>query len=225
MSLGKTKEAADEIRGDILKIYSYAVNFASSSTMGLSSFISYLNSIIESDSSSSKRKQSSDSVRFMTIHGSKGLQFPICILYNAEKSFKLTPDKDCPVIYGGELGFGLRLKGESVEEKHDTCITAAIKQVYAKSQREEEMRLLYVALTRAREQLYVVGAVPEKYEEYLLKLETGGKFLDSFSVYNFSSALDFILATAKDGAKITLVSTLKKALIQKLFSVSAAGKN
>lgn len=157
LSLGQSGERGEEIRSDILKVYSYAVDFASRSSMGLSSFIAHLNSIIENDSGSKKKSNQKGAVRLMTIHGSKGLQFPICILYNAEKSFKLTADRDCPIIFGGELGFAFRLKGETVEDKHDTILTSAIKLKYGLEQREEEMRLLYVAFTRAENRLVITG--------------------------------------------------------------------
>ncbi len=157
LSLGQSGERGDEIRSDILKVYSYAVDFASRSSMGLSSFIAHLKGIMENDSGNKKKNSQKGAVRLMTIHGSKGLQFPICILYNAEKSFKLTADKDCPIIFGGELGFAFRLKGERVEDKHDTLLTAAVKQKYVMEQREEEMRLLYVAFTRAENRLVITG--------------------------------------------------------------------
>lgn len=156
MSRGKSKEETEEIRIDIMRIYSFAVDFASRSSMGLSSFIAHLNGIMEKEASGNK-KERSGMVKLMTIHGSKGLQYPVCILYNATKSFKLAPDKDCPIMFGGELGFAFRLKGERVEDKHDTGLTGAIKQKYAKEQREEEMRLLYVAFTRAENRLVITG--------------------------------------------------------------------
>lgn len=157
LSIGQSEERRDEIRSDIIRLYSYAVDFASRSSMGLSSFVAYLKEIMESGQDKSKKGSSSGAVRLITIHGSKGLQYPICILYNAEKNFKLSADKDCPLMYSGALGIALKLSGDAIEDKHDTILTSALKIGYAAQQREEEMRLLYVAFTRAENRLVVVG--------------------------------------------------------------------
>ncbi len=157
-SYGRSISEGDMIRSDILKIYSMAKDCTSRGVMGLSSFLSYLDEVMESGKGERCKNISPGQVRLMTIHASKGLQYPVCILYNGDKAFRLSSEKDSPILYSEELGLGFKLsdKGQP-EKKHDTLLTASIGWNYAMRQREEEMRLLYVAFTRAENKLAISG--------------------------------------------------------------------
>ena len=88
----------------------------------------------------------------MTIHRSKGLQFPVVFVGDTARHFNLS-DTYQPVLLHREYGAGLRLRPEQGESMYKTAAYAALASVHAQETRSEQMRLLYVALTRAQDKL------------------------------------------------------------------------
>ena len=91
-------------------------------------------------------------VTIMTIHRSKGLQFPVVFVGDTARHFNLS-DTYQPVLLHREYGAGLRLRPEQGESMYKTAAYAALASVHAQETRSEQMRLLYVALTRAQDKL------------------------------------------------------------------------
>lgn len=114
-----------------------------------------------------------DAVHIMTIHQSKGLEYPIVFLANTEKSYN-TRDCDASPIYSAVGGFGLRLRDASGFCLYDNLVRKSVSLAVRDRAREEELRLLYVALTRARERLYVTASLakPENAIE-VAEIESG----------------------------------------------------
>ena len=97
-----------------------------------------------------------NAVRIMTIHHSKGLEFPICILANTNSSAK----KDLSRInFNSGLGIGLRAVDEEKLTKHNTAQYNAIRLLSEEEEKSEQLRVLYVAVTRAKEKLIVLSSV------------------------------------------------------------------
>ncbi len=95
-----------------------------------------------------------DAVSLMTIHSSKGLQFPICIIADTSSSFN-TKDLTSKLLINSELGISFKVN-EDDGGSQKSVITRNIISVAAKQEQlDEEMRLLYVALTRAKEKLII----------------------------------------------------------------------
>ncbi len=95
-----------------------------------------------------------DSVTLMTIHSSKGLQFPICILADTTSHFNSKDSAD-KLLINADLGVSFKVN-DADGGKQKSLITRNIISVAAKQdQLDEEMRLLYVALTRAKEKLFI----------------------------------------------------------------------
>ena len=92
------------------------------------------------------------SLKMMTIHTAKGLQYPYVFLIDCDKKFNLS-DENMRYFFDGD--WGLCLKTGKKGDCSDNYMTRAAKLKLAKKQKEEEMRLLYVALTRAEKGLYV----------------------------------------------------------------------
>ena len=99
---------------------------------------------------------SSNTVRLMTMHASKGLEFPVVILAGLESRFHLD---NYTVETNAELGLAIRYYNFDNMRVSDTLGAAACAVVNKVKQREEEMRLLYVAMTRAKFVLNLVGTV------------------------------------------------------------------
>lgn len=161
---------------------------------GLSDFINYYKQKIKTSGSEAEPAvidKNDNSVHCLTIHKSKGLEFPIVILANASRNFSGGNNKEAPTITINDK-LGIALKNLSIEndstKKLDTFSSVANK--LEKKQRElnEELRLLYVALTRAQSKLIICGA--EQSENTLLaKLN----FPDKINFLNFSSYAGLIL--------------------------------
>ena len=88
----------------------------------------------------------------MTIHRSKGLQFPVVFVADTGRRFNAADTRQ-PVLLHREYGAGLRLRPEQGEGAYKTAAYTALAEVHGQELRSEQMRLLYVALTRAQDRL------------------------------------------------------------------------
>ena len=91
-------------------------------------------------------------VTIMTIHRSKGLQFPVVFVADTARKFNAADIRQ-PVLLHRVYGVGLRLRPEQGEGAYKTAAYTALASVHAQELRSEQMRLLYVALTRAQDKL------------------------------------------------------------------------
>ena len=152
-----------ERRANLMLLYEYARRFEASSFKGLYNFIRYLNDILENKAQLENAKifgESSETVKLMTIHQSKGLEFPVCFICGTGKKFNES-DLRANIVMERSLGIALKLADTTGFARYDTPIRQAIVKRLSDSQLEEEMRILYVAMTRARERLYVTAAVKD----------------------------------------------------------------
>lgn len=144
---------------NLLKLYELARGFESGSFKGLNNFISYINDLIEDDKipdSLAEEDDSANAVKILTIHKSKGLEFPVCFVSNTQAHFNFK-DTQQPILYSSGAGIAFRLAHKSGLAKLNTPLREAVALQITDSQKEEEMRILYVALTRARERLYITA--------------------------------------------------------------------
>ena len=101
--------------------------------------------------------ENEDVVRIMSIHKSKGLEFPVVFASGMGKQFNLM-DLTNPVLYHEELGFGPSYVNLETRNSYSTLAKEAIKKKVKLETLSEEMRILYVAFTRAKEKLIITGA-------------------------------------------------------------------
>ncbi|MGL4361788.1 MAG: helicase-exonuclease AddAB subunit AddA [Cellulosilyticaceae bacterium] len=148
----------------------YAEQFESNNGVGVFGFLQHMDqlAIAKSDLPEAKVVGESDNlVRIMTIHKSKGLEFPVVFVANTDKSFN-KQDLMKSVLMHQELGFGPKYVDSSQNVVYETIPFYAIKQKISSENISEEMRMLYVAMTRAKEKLFITGAV-KKFEKQLEK--------------------------------------------------------
>lgn len=100
-------------------------------------------------------------VRIMSIHKSKGLEFPVVILADAGKRFNLRDAQQEAVLIHKDLGLGLYTYDLENHIRYQTLPRQAIAQQITHELKAEEMRMLYTAMTRAREKLIIVGSVAD----------------------------------------------------------------
>lgn len=159
-----TPEAARE---NLTLLYTYARDFEASSYKGLHSFIKFVDDIIERKTklaSSSAKAPTGGAVRLMTVHQSKGLEFPIVFVAATHKPSD-GRDKNPPLLIDSHVGVSFDLPGKLPGAKIKSPHRQALEITLDRNRYEEEMRVLYVALTRARERLYVTGEYKEPDKE------------------------------------------------------------
>lgn len=184
--------------GDLLVLYEYARKFESGSFKGLYQFIEYINSVIEENGkiTSSDGGTTPDRVSLMTIHKSKGLEFPVCFVCNSGAS--VTPKNSRnSLVFDYPSGIAMKIADGSGFARINTPMREAVIAQSAVKQMEEEMRILYVALTRAKEKLYVTGYVSNPSRLYE-KARINAAFPDRYTVMKkCTSYLDWILLGTK----------------------------
>lgn len=106
-----------------------------------------------------------NAVRVMTMHASKGLEFPVVIVGGLNKPFA---GDQSPVLFDDEWGFALKAYDPSSHTAAETILRAAASRRAARRRSEDEMRLLYVALTRAKSSLHLVFSKEQPFDEAAL---------------------------------------------------------
>ena len=188
-------QSSDGDGGNVLLLYDYARSFQGKSFKGLYEFIEYVNSLIEEGQSfpATSKRDAPDRVSLMTIHKSKGLEFPVCFLSTAGKRFSNEEAKQS-FIMSYPHGVAMKLADESGFALVKTPMREILLSKIFQENAEEEIRVLYVALTRARERLYVVGTSKSSEDTLLRKAHVNQKFTDGYTVLSAcSSYLDWIL--------------------------------
>ena len=109
----------------------------------------------------------------MSIHKSKGLEFPVVFLADTAAKFNLL-DLGDNVLLNPELGAACVLRDNRRMQEHDTIARAAMKEQNRRALLSEELRLLYVAMTRAKERLYLVATDPGLKRLQAAVASTGG---------------------------------------------------
>lgn len=150
-----------------------AVSFESTSYKGLFHFVRYIEQLHKYDVDYGEANvidEQADIVRLMSIHKSKGLEFPIVFVSGMSKKFN-TQDVRGSIIIHPELGIGIDAVDLERRTKAPTLIRKVLQNEITMENLGEELRVLYVALTRAKEKLIMTGTVSNM-EEKLKKYET-----------------------------------------------------
>ena len=194
-----------------------ADQFEKSNFKGLSRFIRMIDQVLEAqhDLASVAVAPPKDAVELMTIHKSKGLEFPYVFILNMDQDFN-KQDSMSDVILSRQNGLGVKyiakVKTGAVEAHYPKTIKLSIPSLtYTQNEEElqlasysEQMRLLYVAMTRAERKLYLVGkGSREKLEAKEYTAANNGK-LDSNTRLQAKNFQDWIWAISKVFAKENL---------------------
>ncbi len=161
-----------ELRQANLKmLFERAKQCESISFKGLYNFINYIEKIKTSSKDMDSAKiigENDDVVRIMSIHKSKGLEFPVVILANSGKQFNLQ-DLNSKILLHPELGIGVKYIDYDMQITYDTLSKRAIKNKMKIETLSEEMRVLYVALTRAKEKIIITGLAKKEKQDKMLE--------------------------------------------------------
>lgn len=157
-----------------------------------------------------------DVVKIMTIHKSKGLEFPVVFVSGLSKKFNRM-DLNKAVLCHPELGIGMECVNTTLRFHHPSLMKKAIQEKVWKDTLEEEMRILYVAMTRAKRKLILTGVI--KSEE----LEAGMRASIQAQKWRAGSMMDWILPVMAEQFRNTDKIWLKARLfswsdIEELFN-------
>lgn len=140
-------------------LYDYARRMVQGGKTGLFDFIAYLRSLLEKgDAPEISTTASASGVRIMSVHRSKGLEFPVVVLADLNRMFS-RQDMNQPVLVHPQLGAGAERVDRARHIRYDTISKSALALTMERESKAEEMRILYVALTRAKEKLILVDAM------------------------------------------------------------------
>lgn len=195
-----TMPAGAQRQANLNVLLERAAGYGKSSYSGLFNFLRYIERLKKFDEDFAEGAASLDNenlVRIMSIHKSKGLEFPIVILAGAHKSINFM-DATAPVLVDQNLGIAVDYVDLKRRTKTPTIIKGAMARRIVRESIAEEERLLYVAMTRAREKLIITGVVKDadktldKYRGRAEQLAADGmlSFADSENIKNY---LDMIM--------------------------------
>ncbi len=190
------KSEIEAKRANLMMLYEYARKFEAGSFKGLYNFISYINEIIERKTKLEAVKADSDeknSVKIMTVHKSKGLEFPVCFL--ADSCSDLGKKGGSSYKYDRRCGFAVKIRDNTGFVSYKTPMYCAVSSEEHDREQEEEARILYVALTRARNKLFVTGGVDDA-EKFVNGIPNGD--MTEYSFYNSRSYMEMILASVNE---------------------------
>lgn len=156
-----TMPAGERRVANIDMLIQKAISFESTSYMGLFHFIRYIEKLHKYEidyGEASVSGGNDDSVRIMSIHKSKGLEFPIVFVAGLGKNFN-NQDARTKIVIHPDLGLGPDYIDHILRIKSPTLIKKVLQKKLVLENLGEELRVLYVALTRAKEKLILTGTV------------------------------------------------------------------
>ena len=191
---GKLRQA------NLKMLFERAKQYEKASFKGLYNFINFIDKLKTNSGDLSAAKvigENDNVIRIMSIHKSKGLEFPVVFLSLTGKKINFR-DLNESILLHQELGLGIKYKDNEKQIEYPTLTKEAIKIKSKKEVISEEMRVLYVALTRAKEKLIITGTIKElesnikEKEEYIEINSKEEKAKPSF-IAKMNSYLDWIL--------------------------------
>ena len=146
-------------QANLRMLFERAKQYETANFKGLYNFIYFIEKIHLSSGDLGAAKiigENENVVRIMSIHKSKGLEFPVVFLSSTGKQFNLM-DLNESILLHQEMGIGVKYIDYEKQIQYDTLSKAAIRNKILTETLSEEMRILYVALTRAKEKLFITG--------------------------------------------------------------------
>ena len=195
MQNGKLRQA------NLKMLFERAKQYESASFKGLFNFINFIDKLRLSSGDLGSAKiigENEDVIRIMSIHKSKGLEFPVVFLSSTGKKFNMQ-DLNKKVLLHQDIGLGPTYTNYEKKIEYPTLAKEAIKIVSKKEILAEEMRVLYVALTRAKEKLVITGiekdvndSIDSKQKELEIYKDSTENKMNPSLVVKYKSYIDWI---------------------------------
>lgn len=200
------RPGGEQRRANVEMLLTRAAAFEESSYYGLFHFLRYVQQLEKYEveyGEADVLDENADVVRIMSIHKSKGLEFPVCFVAGLSKRFNMQ-DTGGRLIADADLGIGVDYVDSTLRLQSKTLKKSSVALKMRLDALGEELRILYVAMTRAREKLILSGLVPDlsKVERQLegqrLLSQKEKEPLSFALLSDASSYLDFVLPCAEE---------------------------
>lgn len=198
-------------RANLTLLFEKAVRFEEGVSRGLFNFIRYIEKLQKMNYGFKKARiedANANVVRVMTIHKSKGLEFPVVFLCGLGKRFN-TNDTTEKMVLDYDLGIGLKLLDENTRTISKTFPYNVISQKKLAEKISEEMRILYVAMTRAKEKLILIGGAKKTDKYHFLQ-----GFPSEGDVAGARSFMDWLLLALGDNPDPSVWNIIKTDTLQ-----------
>ena len=178
-------------------LFERAKQFEETSFKGIFNFINFISKLKKSNSDMGSAKtlgENANVVRIMSIHKSKGLEFPIVICSGMGRNFN-TMDFRKDVLYHHELGYGPQIVDFERRISYPSIAKEALKCKINIENISEEMRILYVALTRAKEKLIITSSIKD-IEQNMHKWSSNistEKMVSKYDILNGKNYMDWMM--------------------------------
>lgn len=189
--------AGEQRQANLRHFYDRARQFDGFARQGLSRFVRFLDQLEKAEVESPEAPilgEADDVVRIMSVHKSKGLEFPVVIVAGMGRPFNLKDVRE-KILFHQHLGVAFQSIDEERALRYELPPYQAVRHARQRELLAEEMRVLYVALTRARERLILVGSapdLPEKAAGWARASRDGRGRLPPFLLARAGSYLDWI---------------------------------
>lgn len=187
----------------------HARSFEQNTGRGLSSFITYLDRLTEEGTDLQGAVSSDDpsrnAVKLMSIHASKGLEYAVCFIANTAYDFISDAGKD--VLLHPDYGIAMKRRDTALNVTYNTLPRKALSLEIKRIEKSEELRILYVGMTRAKEKLIMTcsNKFPDRYPSKIASLLSSYDSISPFVVRKAGKNADWILMCAMlhpDGAAL-----------------------
>ena len=202
--------AGSKRRANVEMLLTKASAFEKTSYFGLFHFIRYMEQLEKYDvdyGEADTLDENADVVRIMSIHKSKGLEFPVVFVSGLSKRFNMQ-DANQSLIVDMDLGVAVDYVDSGRRIKNKTLRRTVLSAKMKEDNLAEELRVLYVALTRAREKLILTAVLDKAEEKWELSRMTGQEKLTYLDFCEAGSYMDFLLPILpKTGIAVTTLGT------------------
>ena len=186
--------AGEQRRANVDMLLEKAIAYEKTSYKGLFHFVRYIEKLKKYEidfGEADITSENEDVVRIMSIHKSKGLEFPVVFVSGMGKQFN-KQDTRSRLILHPEHGIGLDHIDTEKRIRRPGFIKKILENEIAIENQGEELRVLYVALTRAKEKLILTGSVKEAPKPPQEDIPKAGSFMDYYTRYHAASYLDWV---------------------------------
>ncbi|MCL6610906.1 MAG: helicase-exonuclease AddAB subunit AddA [Peptococcaceae bacterium] len=194
-------------QANLRALHHWAGQYEATNFRGIFSFLRFIDRMREKGEDPGRARtlgENENVVRIMSIHKSKGLEFPVVVVSGLGTKFNLR-DLDSEILLHRELGFGPWIIDPEARVAYPTLARLAVREKLRREALAEEMRILYVAMTRAREKLILTGVTADLRKSAARWSRNVHRGLTAADVLNAGSFLDWLgpaLARHPDGGPL-----------------------
>ncbi len=188
----------EQRQANLIELHDRARQFATFRRQGLARFLGFLEQLKKDADlgQASITGEADNAVRILSVHKSKGLEFPVVLLPDLGKAINL---QDCQgsILLDRKMGLGLQVVDEERQIRYPSLAFAVVQQRIRQQTMAEELRVLYVAMTRAQEHLILVGTCAEtSVEKWRQRWKSHGGPIPAEAVLGARTPLDWLGSTA-----------------------------